>query len=86
MIAADAVGAHPVEVVASELTVREALVRTRSLSVIRELLRREGIRVPSGTATAFLRRLQQVVVPPAQAAVVAPLAEGAWPRTSSLTH
>src|SRR5262245_39842746 len=60
--------------VRAELAVREALVRTRTryLSVIRAVLRREGIRVPSGSAAAFLRRLQQVVVPPAQAAVVAP--------------
>ena len=41
--------------VRAELTVREALVRTRTryLSVIRALLRREGIWVPSGSAAAF---------------------------------
>src|SRR5262245_50040155 len=52
--------------VRAELAVGEALVqtRTRYLSVIRALLRREGIRVPSGSAAAFLRRLERVAVPP----------------------
>ncbi len=61
--------------VRAELAVREALVRTRTryLSVIRALLRREGIRVPSGSAATFARRLVQVELPPAQEAVVAPL-------------
>src|SRR4029453_4656118 len=40
--------------VRAELAVREALVRTRTryLSVIRALLRRQGIRVPSGRGAA----------------------------------
>src|SRR4030095_8430260 len=69
--------------VRAELAVREALVqtRTRYLSVIRALLRREGIRVPSGSAAAFPRRLQQVAVLPTQAAVVAPLVEVLAPAT-----
>jgi transposase len=72
--------------VRAELAVREALVRTRTryLSVIRAVLRREGIRVPSGSAAAFLRRLQQVVVPPAQAAVVAPLVELLAPLNAAI--
>jgi transposase len=61
--------------VRAELTVREALVRTRTryLSVIRALLRREGIRVPSGGAAAFGRRLAAVTLPPAQQVLIAPL-------------
>jgi transposase len=61
--------------VGAELTVREALVRTRTryLSVIRALLRREGIHVPSGSAATFARRLGQVKLPPAPQAAVAPL-------------
>ena len=47
--------------------------RTRYLSVIRAVLRREGLRVPSGSAAAFVRRLAHVELTPAQAAVVAPL-------------
>jgi transposase len=48
--------------VRAELAVREALVRTRTryLSVIRALLRREGCRVPSGSAATFARRLATV--------------------------
>jgi transposase len=61
--------------VRAELAVREALVRTRTryLSVIRALLRREGVRVPSGSAAAFARRLARVEVPPALERVIAPL-------------
>jgi transposase len=72
--------------VRAELAVREALVqtRTRYLSVIRALLRREGIRVPSGSAAAFPRRLQQVAVPPTQAAVVAPLVEVLAPLNAAI--
>jgi transposase len=72
--------------VRAELAVREALVqtRTRYLSVIRALLRREGIRVPSGSAAAFPRRLQQVAVPPTQAAVVAPLFELLAPLNAAI--
>jgi transposase len=60
--------------VSAGLAVREALVRTRTryLSVIRALLRRAGIRVPSGSAAAFPLRLAQVARPPPQQAAVAP--------------
>jgi hypothetical protein len=58
--------------------------RIRSLSVIRALLRREGIRVPSGSAAAFPRRLQQVAVPPTQAAVEAPLVELLTPLNAAI--
>ena len=62
-------------VVRAELAVREALVRTRTryLTVIRALLRREGLRVASGSAAAFERRLAQGALPPAQQAAIAPL-------------
>jgi transposase len=72
--------------VRAELTVREALVRTRTryLSVIRALLRREGIRVPSGGAAAFGRRLAAVPVPPAQQAVIAPLVALLEPLNAAL--
>src|SRR5215468_6157017 len=58
--------------VRAELAVRAALVRTRTryLSVIRAVLRREGIRVPSGSAASFARRLAQVELTPAQGAAV----------------
>jgi transposase len=61
--------------VRAELAVREALVRTRTryLSVIRALLRREGIRVPSGSAAAFAGRLAAVPLSPTQQGLIAPL-------------
>jgi transposase len=59
----------------AELTVREALVRTRAryISVIGAVLRREGVRVASGSAAAFLRRLDALTLSPPLAAAVAPL-------------
>ena len=59
----------------AELTAREALVRTRAryISVIGAMLRREGVRVASGSAAAFLRRLEALTLPPPLAAAVAPL-------------
>ncbi len=47
------------------LAVREALVRTRSryISLIRALLRREGLRVRSGSAERFIERVAEVEVP-----------------------
>jgi transposase len=72
--------------VRAELAVREALVRTRTryLSVIRAVLRREGVRVPSGSAATFGRRLGQVELAPAQAAVVAPLVDLLAPLNAAI--
>lgn len=44
----------------AKLAVREALVRTRSkyISLIRSLLRRDGLRVASGDVSSFARRLE----------------------------
>jgi len=57
------------------LAVRDALVRTRVryISLIRGLLRREGIGVPSGSSAAFLRRLEGVAIPVALEATIAPV-------------
>src|SRR5262245_10725931 len=72
--------------VRAALAVREALVRTRTryLSVIRAVLRREGIRVPSGSAVTFGRRLAQGVRSPTQARVVAPLVELLAPLNAAI--
>lgn len=61
--------------VRAQLAVREALVRTRSryISVVRSLLRREGLRVRSGEASSFGRRVQELAVPEPLALAVAPL-------------
>lgn len=61
--------------VRAELAVRDALVRTRArfISLIRALLRREGLRVPSGMARHFPRRLAALTVPDPLSAEIAPL-------------
>jgi transposase len=60
-----------------ELTVRDALVRTRVryINVIRALLRQEGLRVGSGSPAGFRRRLAAVVLPTGLAAAIAPLVD-----------
>ena len=60
--------------VRAHLTVREALVRTRSryISVVRSLLRREGLRVRGGEAKSFGRRVGELEVPRALALAIEP--------------
>jgi transposase len=50
--------------VRAQLAVREALVRTRTryISVLRAVLRRDGVRVPSGGAATFGQRVQTLTV------------------------
>jgi transposase len=57
------------------LRVRSHLVRQRSgvISLLRSLLRQEGIRLASGSATHILRRVDRVTLAPAMVATVAPL-------------
>jgi len=61
--------------VRADLAVRDALVRTRArfISLIRALLRREGLRVSSGMARNFPRRLALLTVPDELSAAIAPL-------------
>lgn len=58
-----------------ELIVRKHLVRARTgtISVLRALLRQEGLRLPSGSADRILTRLEQVTIPAALEPVIAPL-------------
>lgn len=58
-----------------QLSVRETLVRTRTryISVIRSLLRAEGLRVRSGDASTFTRRVEELEVPAALANTITPL-------------
>ncbi len=62
-------------VVREALTVREALVRTRTrlIATLRAAVRAEGLRVASGAAEGFAARLRAVALPPDLAATVAPL-------------
>ena len=57
------------------LAVRDSLVRTRTrwIVLIRSLLRRKGIRVASGGAEVFARRVRDLGLPVHLAAEVAPL-------------
>ncbi len=61
--------------VRAELAVRDALVRTRArfISLIRALLRREGLRLHRGSARAFPQRLAALTVPEPLSAEIAPL-------------
>jgi transposase len=61
--------------VRARLTVREALVRTRTryISLIRALLRQHGWRVPSGSAEGFPRRVLALPLPGRLRSEVAPL-------------
>ena len=61
--------------VRAQRAVRDALVqtRTRYISVIRALLRREGFRVRSGGAASFTARVKELEIPPELRASAAPL-------------
>src|SRR5262249_61365584 len=61
--------------VRAELTVGEALVRTRTryISVVRSLLRREGIGVRSGGSTSFVTRVDELSLPHWLKAQIVPL-------------
>jgi transposase len=61
--------------VRGRLTVRDALVRTRTgyISVIRALLRQHGWRVPTGSAEGFIRRVLTLSLPGRLLSELAPL-------------
>jgi transposase len=61
--------------VRGRLTVRDALVRTRTqyISVIRALLRQHGWRVPTGSAESFMRRVLALALPGRLLSELAPL-------------
>jgi transposase len=61
----------------ADLMVRHALVKTRSryISVVRTLLRTDGLRVRSGAAASFAERVSEVALPPGLGEQVAPLLE-----------
>lgn len=59
----------------AQLSVREALVRTRTryISQVRALVRREGLRVADGEAESFVKRVEALALPGRLKAEVAPL-------------
>lgn len=71
--------AHRMSAVAQELRqtmrVRAHLVqlRSRTISLLRAVLRREGLRLPSGSAERLLTRLDRLTIPAPVTTVIAPL-------------
>lgn len=67
--------AAPRRALRRELRVRSHLVRLRSgaISLMRSLLRQEGLRVATGSADRFLTRLAAVTLPPGLEVAIAPL-------------
>jgi transposase len=63
--------------VRAELAVRDALVRTRTryVALIKALVRRDGLRLPSGEPEHTVKKLARLSVSPALATEVAPLLE-----------
>jgi transposase len=61
--------------VRAQLAVREALVETRSryISLIGAVLRREGLRVATGSAEGFVKRVERLAVPGQLKSEIAPL-------------
>jgi transposase len=61
--------------VRAQLSVREALVQTRSryISLVGAVLRREGFRVASGSAEGFAKRVEKLVLPGPLKSEIAPL-------------
>lgn len=69
------------------MRVRRHLVQTRSglISMLRAVLRQEGLRLPSGSAERVLSRLDRLTVPATVTAVLAPLREVLTALTATLT-
>ena len=69
------------------MRVRQQLVQVRSglISLLRAVLRQEGVRVPSGSAERVLQRLAQLTVPAGVATVLAPLRDVLAQLTTTLT-
>jgi transposase len=69
------------------MRVRQQLVQVRSglISLLRSVLRQEGLRLPSGSAERVLQRLDQLTVPAGVATVLAPIREVLQQLTTTLT-
>ncbi len=74
--------------VRGRLLVRDAVVRTRtrSISLIRALLRQQGYRVPSGSAEAFERRVSAMMLPGRLLSTIAPLLAIMRPLNAQLAY
>ncbi len=74
--------------VRARLTVRDALVRTRTraIAVIRALLRQHGWRVPSGSAETFIARVRSLPLPGRRLSEIAPLLAVILPVNAQLAY
>jgi transposase len=74
--------------VRGRLGVRDALVRTRTryISLIRALLRQHGYCVPSGSAPAFLHRVDAMVLPGPVRSLIGPLLAVMLPLNRQLAY
>jgi transposase len=74
--------------VRGRLGVRDALVRTRTryISLIRALLRQHGYRVPSGSAQAFLHRVDAMALPGPGRSLIGPLLAVMLPLNRQLAY
>src|SRR5215831_2257590 len=79
---------HVQRQVRGRLGVREALVRTRtrSISLIRALLRQRGYRVPSGGAEGFSDRVDALALPGQLRSLIAPLLAVMLPVNRQLAY
>lgn len=69
------------------MRVRQQLVQVRSglISLLRAVLRQEGLRLPSGSAERVLQRLDQLTVPAGVATVLAPIRDVLQQLTTTVT-
>jgi transposase len=69
------------------MRVRQQVVRMRSglISLLRAVLRQEGLRLPSGSAERVLQRLDQLTIPADVATVLTPIREVLHQLTATLT-
>lgn len=74
--------------VRARLTVRDALVRTRTryIALIRALLRQHGWRVPSGSADTFIPRVRTLPLPGRRLSEIAPLLAVMRPLNAQLAY
>lgn len=77
----------PQREIRAELAVRQVLVRTRAryITVVRSLLRREGLRIPSGQAQTFATRIEPLSCPGPLRNTIVPLLTLLAPLNENIT-
>jgi transposase len=77
----------PTRTLRQQLRIRRQLVQARSglISLVRSLLRQEGLRLPSGSAATVAARLERLAMSPSLVAVLAPVRAMLAHLTATLT-